>query len=347
MMLSSLPNNIVEQVLFAELIVLCIAGSVAYFMRVIFGVNREKRTIDRALLNDILVEHIQEDKELDVSEIPRKLTRVNILVPVVENMDAIMSGDDWCLMKKNLVKKFVLADARKNAKRGAWMLKSWSIRVMSIYHELEDEKLILDLVADKSPLVSFNAAVAAVSLSTKDSVDTVIDIASSKSRFSRYAYRDALIGGDVHVWEWVSERLKNSNDPSIRLVCLEVLSVRQHNDLYDIVLQDLDSESLELRLASVRLLSNSTRTDVLLSLVDDEDWRVRCVLASALGSHLSEEVYSVLSTLLKDKSWWVRLNSAMSLVKMGDKGNHILKAQDPDIDIYAYNMARYVLELPS
>ena len=49
--------------------------------------------------------------------------------------------------------------------------------------------------------------------------------------------------------------------------------------------------------------------------------------------------------VLTDPSWWVRLRSALALRRLGADGVALLEARRPEDDMYAYEMAQYVLQL--
>ncbi|KEO81413.1 HEAT repeat domain-containing protein [Tumebacillus flagellatus] len=83
------------------------------------------------------------------------------------------------------------------------------------------------------------------------------------------------------------------------------------------------------------------------SLVDKseaESWQERLMAARAMGAVAKDEFVDVLTKMLRDSSWWVRKESAQSLLRY-PRGQEILRRiAESDEDRYARDMAREWLE---
>lgn len=82
---------------------------------------------------------------------------------------------------------------------------------------------------------------------------------------------------------------------------------------------------------------------VLPGILRHKDWRVR--LTDLKHAHLhSTEILRALRPLLRDPNYHIRLNAALALSKMGDRGLEILWAEADSPDKFAADAAKYALD---
>ncbi|MDD5210552.1 MAG: HEAT repeat domain-containing protein [Elusimicrobiales bacterium] len=82
---------------------------------------------------------------------------------------------------------------------------------------------------------------------------------------------------------------------------------------------------------------------VLPSILRHKDWRAR--LTDLRNAHLhSTEILRALKSLLHDGNYHIRLNAALALSRMGDRGLEILKEETASPDKFAADAARYALD---
>jgi HEAT repeat protein len=86
---------------------------------------------------------------------------------------------------------------------------------------------------------------------------------------------------------------------------------------------------------------------VLLTLLDDADWRVRAQAARSLGVLRDGLAVEPLAHRLTDPAWWVRFRSALALSQLGEPGRAALRAARDKPDRFAANMAVLVSGLSS
>lgn len=102
----------------------------------------------------------------------------------------------------------------------------------------------------------------------------------------------------------------------------------------------------EMRIACIRTLQRFSAVDteeLLNECLQDADWRIRGVAAKS--AHLySPAVLEPLKQLLHDESYHVRINSALSLSRMGEAGLEVLVDATRSEDRFVRDVSQYVLK---
>jgi HEAT repeat protein len=104
--------------------------------------------------------------------------------------------------------------------------------------------------------------------------------------------------------------------------------------------------SPEMRIACIRALerlSDDKALQIFAEGVGDPDWRVRAVAAKS-AYICGESVLGRLRTALRDRHYYVRMNAALSLAKLGPPGIAALSDVVQEDDRFAGDVARYVLK---
>lgn len=104
-------------------------------------------------------------------------------------------------------------------------------------------------------------------------------------------------------------------------------------------------DSPEMKIVCIRALENIGDTSIqaiIEASLRDEDWRVRAVAAKN-AEVCSDTIIDALESALKDRSYYVRINAAQALAKLGDKGMAVLARLTGSSDNFARDMALYML----
>jgi HEAT repeat protein len=86
---------------------------------------------------------------------------------------------------------------------------------------------------------------------------------------------------------------------------------------------------------------------VLLTLLADQDWRVRAQAARALGALRVGSAADALAIAVRDPAWWVRYRSALALAQIGGNAQAALLGVATGDDRLARDMAQLVSGLSS
>jgi len=101
----------------------------------------------------------------------------------------------------------------------------------------------------------------------------------------------------------------------------------------------------KMKIACIRALERLGEPDmcpVIISSLHDEDWMVRAVAAKN-AEVCSDAVAEALESVLKDSNYYVRINAAQALSKLGEKGKAALIRLTSSDDHFARDMAQYIL----
>ncbi len=109
---------------------------------------------------------------------------------------------------------------------------------------------------------------------------------------------------------------------------------------------DSFSNSPEMKIACIRtlaLIGDDRFEELTQRYLADSDWRVRTVAAK--DAHIcSDAIVPALHKMLCDKSYYVRLNAALSLARKGDAGRTVLQDCLKSSDKYEQDMALFALK---
>lgn len=122
----------------------------------------------------------------------------------------------------------------------------------------------------------------------------------------------------------------------------------QFNGVQDLVAECFTrfSEVAEMRIACIRTLERLSALDaewLLEKCLKDEDWRIRGVAAKNAYMY-STQIIDPLRRLLYDANYHVRINSALSLAKMGEEGVDALVEETRSDDRFVRDVSQYALK---
>jgi len=105
------------------------------------------------------------------------------------------------------------------------------------------------------------------------------------------------------------------------------------------------SDTPEVKITCIRALGKMGGEDVcriILSSLDDQDWRVRTVAAK--HAYLcSLDIIGTLRRCLQDESYYVRINAATSLSRFGEQGISVLREEMQSPDRFTRDVSRYIV----
>lgn len=212
----------------------------------------------------------------------------------------------------------------------------------------QDEQLILTLLKDPVPLIRTEAALCAVSIGSIPLLKTIFEDMKKESSRGRYAYRDAILKGQPFIFSWIREQLKIEKDTELRALYLDILSAKFDSSVLLYIKEDLKSENDQLRFEAVKVLAKFPNEEAIAWLVPhlrDSYSLIRAEAVKTLPLVFGVKAISALKYALVDSEWWVRLQAALSLKKLGEPGKKILLEQKKEDNLLAYEVATYVLSL--
>ncbi len=341
-------SDIVEVILIAEFLFLCIVAFTSYGVRVYRSVSSTIREIQVTGVMKNLERALRQNHFSGRIEIPWYAQRLSVMVQVLEKLDLYYSSELWQRHKVELSGFYLKKKTIRGLRSWSWKKRNLALRSILLHLELYSEDLVLKALADPYSLNRIHAALCAAKFASKKSINSLIDLMYDSGRFGEFAFQDALKQSSPTALDWVCERYENESNPRIRKICLEILGHKIKDGIIDRIILDCESENRELRLSAIRSLGyqpSKKSLNLLCKKMTDTDWLVRSNAAKSLGKLGDFNAAPYLVKGLQDKEWWVRMNSGIALGNLGVNGRRVLTMQDPDLDRYADDMAQYVLAM--
>ncbi len=255
----------------------------------------------------------------------------------------------------------LLPQARKSALAKQWIKRYLYCYVLSSYVNQRDkmvdqnavlisaadEIILYNLIDDPRPLIAINAAKLALQCASQKLVNHVIEVGSAGRRVQQEFYAHISIGAQQGTGALIMQRLQYEPEPYVRIFCYRLLNQLPYYEENTAMLQmDLASDHLDLQLtvlAYCQYIHYSELHQCLLILLKDPRWEIRARAVKLLGTEANMKFIQEIELSLRDSVWWVRINAAEALAKLGEAGVVILKKQNSDEDQYAYDAASLVL----
>lgn len=212
----------------------------------------------------------------------------------------------------------------------------------------EDAPLLAALITDRNPVVRLAAVATIRRVLVEETLGAVIELAETQQSTVRRYVLETLTASRGLDLRLIQDRLDRSDNAQQLRTLLDLVADLGVPSFLDHVLPHAKHPSLEVRIAVARTLAqfpHPASAASLGSLLDDAEWQVRAQAASALGVIGARESAPELGRAVHDTSWWVRLRAALALRRLGGHGVAVLEGLRPEDDRYAFEMARYVLEL--
>ena len=244
------------------------------------------------------------------------------------------------------------------------MSRSWLKRLTATerlgYFRLPEMKdffhYLLEVEKDNEVIVR---TIFALSMIAKDEADFKIINRFLKnpyfmsSKFNEYIYthiiRSILRNGQSDLF---LEFLKSLRDDAsipvfLKRDIIEACGSEKFHPAKDIIIDYFRhfSDTPEMKITCIRALGKMGGEDVcriILSCLDDQDWRVRAVAAK--HAYLcSLDIIGTLRRCLQDESYYVRINAATSLSRFGEQGISALREEMQSPDRFTRDVSRYIV----
>jgi hypothetical protein len=260
---------------------------------------------------------------------------------------------NWIRTKKLLSEHVLKNQSVKLAKSKNWFKRQLTLLCYELGDNIADEKTLLKFVKDNNLIVATNAAIELFKKPTSSAINEVITTLSN----GRHVVESTVVNmlttipsENINLIRTTFiDRLKDEKNTYVRIFCYRILThLKPVDKVNSFVKEDLLSTNADLKILALKYIVHVdpvNSTPVLLNYINDSNNDVRAVVTKLLGNSDDESVIPYLSDKLKDSEWWVRINSADSLLKLGTKGIAVLKQQSPQIDKFAYETAQACLQV--
>lgn len=231
--------------------------------------------------------------------------------------------------------------------QGRWRRRASAAQLQMLLPD--DDPLRTALVLDPHPVVRARAVEALGPEEALDASRRLFDLLGDDNPGVRLAAQLALLRCDARLVPHLIDHLAGE-DSTGTLLGLEVAANLPDPRLGVVLLRHADDPDPNRRmLVATALGSTLSQTDealaVLSELLDDPDSTVRANAAGAIGRLAALELAPRLAAKLSDPAWVVRREAGTSLARMAPVGTMLLRVHLADVDRFARDMARQILDI--
>jgi hypothetical protein len=249
---------------------------------------------------------------------------------------------------------------RELAVSGSWVSRLIAIEKLGFLHLPEMKDFFVSVIARTDDVEILARAVLGLSFIASDveDINVINGILNNplfrSSKFNEYVYTSII---SSFTKKGISDRfvdfldsLREDQNISVMLK-RDIIEACGSENFYLAKAAILDyynvfQDTPEMRITCIRSLGRLGGDDVC-KIIDrclsDGDWRVRAV--SAKNAHLcSEDIIEKLRESLRDENYYVRINSAITLSKLGEKGLSALGEEVDSNDRFTRDVSRYILK---
>ena len=214
--------------------------------------------------------------------------------------------------------------------------------------QINKTKDIAELLNDPVRSVRLKAATGLAYLGTEESLNYLLGRFETLDHVGMQWLKDALYTILRDKPKLVGRLLSEELPVLVKKAVLETASDVAGFKRADLIarLASDENEDIELRISAVKALGTlGTRVETVKALLASSPcWELRAAAANALGMIGSPKGISALEKALTDKSWWVRINSAKALARLGSKGIEALKRACESTDRFASDISTQILD---
>ena len=211
------------------------------------------------------------------------------------------------------------------------------------------QNFLMECLNDKSIYVRYNALNAIANIGKRDNfIEALIYMSKNRIYINDKVFIE-IIDKFKNSYEMNRDLARVLNELNTKMQCLIINSFSKNkiDFLNKTLLMKLKDESnREVRISIIKYFEKNhcdEAYDKLIELLSSKWWEERAMAAKSLSKYYSFEVENSLKKSLKDKNWYVRLNSASSILDNNCNEKIIREVLDSE-DIYAKEILLYVLQ---
>lgn len=325
-------------------------GAVAFFMVASFFqrylISYRELWRKRTLLGfkTWLKDAVENKRQFQKRNVPRKFRKVYYMVPVLEDLDQEYIGDQWDEWKEVVTKSFLLPKARWMRRSLRQNMRHWALRCFMLLPLKKDEKHVIKLLGDRADSVRIEAAQCAIAIETKQTIEALMNRLSKEPERLHFAYIDALLQGGASTINYLKSNIDKAKTAELKAVYIEVLSALEGEKIIPFAAQHVDDPARELRLAVAKAYAEHgprKLTPEVEKLAQDSESRIRLYAMRSLIRSQSRQTVDVLTKGLDDDDVYVQLQAGYVLRKIGKQ--EVLKLHKQG---NSRSVADYILALP-
>lgn len=326
----------------------------------IFKVSKNKKILKKTneinkKINKILYEIIDNsiDNESyvvsnkDINFIKEKLQNNNYQQHIINNLLKFEYREEVSkiLNQTKILDEFIYNEKQKNK-----IKKAYYIYVIGEFKLKDKYNFLMNNCNNKSIYVQVNVLKALANLGDYDYyIEGLKRILNSNTLMHRKIIIESLVHFNKINPKLNHELIKELNSENVELdvIIINYYTSIKCGEVSSVMYQLLEDKNTdkEILIASIKyFLENDYKDvkDILIRLLNDENWEIRAISATAIRNYNGKDVINALKKSITDNVWYVRQNSARSLEFLIKDKDKILSIIDKT-DRYAYDAILNVL----
>jgi len=212
-----------------------------------------------------------------------------------------------------------------------------AIQTLGNLHDLPSQSSIEELVADANTALSITAAVALIQICPDRAVGVLIPLIEKRTDWPRNRVSIFLhMAGSERISEPMYRAIRSADNEGKTLLLRFAHQVEAN--VLDALVEDLIRESKDPGVlnAALKLVSGHSGVPRIATLIRHKTWFVRVQAARVLGRVGQPEHLSLLESMLHDQEWWVRYRAAQAICSLPFLGpNKLRQLQNRQSDPFA------------
>ncbi len=283
-----------------------------------------------------------DDEEAEVAAEKLAVLPTSLILPVTQRLAADLDGDADERLRTLVAVTGTTRVITRLLRSRRWRRRAQAAALCPLLGLGDPRRTVL--LHDPHPIVRARAAENLERVDVADAGPRLLAMLDDPSDAVRFAAQHALLQGDGRIIEPLGEYLTHADGPGI-IWALEVAGSLRDPRLRGAIERHARSDDPRRReMAARSLVPTGAGLDLITLLIDDEDAEVRAAAATAASERGGEVLAAAVGRLLGDRSWKVRQHAGLALVGMGAVGALVLRSHLGDLDPYARDMARRVLD---
>lgn len=312
--------------------------------------DKIREDIKKQILKVIKNNNLSKDEILYVEKILKKSKSrqaFNKIISELSNNLELKDGisnfmDNYLKIIENEIEKY----SKKHSIRKCYFISNLGEYKIDSF---KIQNFLMECLNDKSIYVRYNALNAIANIGKRDNfIEALIYMSKNRIYINDKVFIE-IIDKFKNSYEMNRDLVRVLNELNTKMQCLIINSFSKNkiDFLNKTLLMKLKDESnREVRISIIKYFKKNhcnEAYDKLIELLSSKWWEERAMAAKSLSKYYSFEVENSLKKSLKDKNWYVRLNSASSILDNNCNEKIIREVLDSE-DIYAKEILLYVLQ---
>ncbi|MBY0545010.1 MAG: HEAT repeat domain-containing protein [Gammaproteobacteria bacterium] len=334
-------QHLIEIFIFLEFFIVLFFVILAYFLYLYI---RIKQKLDTKRSHEIDALFLQMDIKGELMQLPYK-KHVHLLIETFMAWDkAHKDSQNWQRYHVELMKEQILPAASHYIKSRNWTKRFWLLECLDYYMDQNYETILIKLINDPFSIISIGSTHIAIRFGSRRVLQSLLDKICLEEGHFQVLYISQLTSTPI-LYTLIEEKLIMSQEAHARESCYRILAeIGAKREFYNFAVNDVDSTNLELKLAAIRLLSDTNpeaATPILIALLKHPNWLVRNAAIRGMAHLKNNAIIPYVIEACNDSTWWVRVNAAKILAQFESPDQNDALTQE----LAAFQEPQYFLKI--